>query len=130
MKNLKLVKHRKSNQNKPQSNSCKTLKNTNSIASHVTLVFYSRTPTTNIVKRNNAKLIGRSSESLKKMNDNRLNYPKSKKMSLKYNSGRIQNNGWFSIYIDNGNRGMERTDQSKDIVIGRIVVKILQMGIS
>ena len=97
MKKLKLVKHRKSNQNKPRSNSCKTLKNTNSIANHVTLVFYSRIPTTSIAKQNNVRQIGKKSESLKKMNDSRLNYPKSKKKSRKYNSEKIMNNGVLII---------------------------------
>ena len=55
MKNLRLVKLIKSNLSKLQIKNCKTLKNTNSIVNHVTLVFYSRTPTISIVKQNNVR---------------------------------------------------------------------------
>ena len=43
---------------------------------------------TSIVKQNNVRQTGKRSESLKKMNDNRMNFQRNKKKSRKYNCGK------------------------------------------
>ena len=93
------------------------------------LVSYSRTPTISIVKQNNVRQIGKRLGSLKKIIDNRLNYPRSRKKSRKFNNGKMQNNGWLNISIRNGRNVIQRT-MSALIVCGKIVAETLPLGTS